>query len=213
METLEPRARRGDQRDRAGAELEPMPEVEEAFEEIEVDAPARRDHHGLGQRQADDAAGRRGAARARHPLRGARAVGPPRSRGGRRLRAQRAHARPAGDHRRRRHVGGAARRRRRAHRPAGDRRPDQGQEHRRRRPRRAAVDRADAARRAGRVRRDQRRAQRGRAGRAHPRAAERRRDRPLHAPGDGARSGPSSASSRPGSRSSSPSARRSPSAA
>ena len=41
------------------ATAEPMPEVEAAFEEIEVDAPAGRDHHGLEERQAEDAAGRR----------------------------------------------------------------------------------------------------------------------------------------------------------
>ena len=39
METLEPAARHRDERGRARVELEPMPEVEEAFEEIEVDAP------------------------------------------------------------------------------------------------------------------------------------------------------------------------------
>ena len=60
-----------------------MPEVEEAFEEIEVDAPAGRDHHGLGERQAEDAARRQGAAGGGHPLRGAGDERPPRSREGR----------------------------------------------------------------------------------------------------------------------------------
>ena len=69
MEVAEPNEGRSTEtetatEDRAGA-AEPMPEVEAAFEEIEVDAPLRRDHHGLEERQAEDAARRRGAPGAR----------------------------------------------------------------------------------------------------------------------------------------------------
>ena len=70
---------------------------------------AGRDHHGLEERQAEDAAGRQGAAGGRHPLRGAGDERPPRPRDGPRVLHQRADARAEGDHRRRRDVGGAAR--------------------------------------------------------------------------------------------------------
>ena len=70
---------------------------------------AGRDHHGLEERQAEDAAGRQGAARGRDPLRGAGDERPPRPREGPRVLHERPHARAEGDHRRRRDVGGAAR--------------------------------------------------------------------------------------------------------
>ena len=119
-----------------------------------------------------------GAARRRHPLRGAGDERPPRPRDGPRVLHERADAGAEGDHRRRRDVGGAARRRRRPHRPAGDRRADPRQGARR--PRRAALGGADAARDPGRLRRDRRRQERRRARRAD----NQRDDPPLHAPGD-----------------------------
>src|SRR4029077_877035 len=69
---------------------------------------------------------------------------------GPRVLPERAHARPQGDHRRRRDVGGATGSRRRPHRPAGERRADPRQEPRG--PRRAALGVADAARNPGRLR-------------------------------------------------------------
>ena len=185
---------------------------------------AGRDHHGLRERQARDASPRRTSCRSAGS--GSRcACCPPtatprpwpttpatRTCAGLRVII-------AGG----RHVGRASRCRRRPHRPAGDRRPDQGQEHRRRRARRAAVGGADASRRSGRVRGDQRRAQRGGARRPHPRvlcgcAAEARAsrlrrslDRALHAPRDGARLVRAAQARGLARRSSSPSARRSPS--
>ena len=129
-----------------GAVTQTEPETE--FDDLDVDAPLRRDHHGLEVRHARDGEGGRGPHREGHPLRDPRDVRPPRPRHGRRLLPQRAHARAAGDHRRRRPVGRAARRGRRAQRPAGHRRPALEPPERHGRPRRDPLDRADAARRA-----------------------------------------------------------------
>src|SRR4029079_5898279 len=124
---------------------------------------ARRDHHGLGERQAEDAAGRQGTRGGGHPLRGPGDERAPDARPRRRVLQGRADEGAEGDHRRSGDERGAPRRRRRPHEPAGDRRPDRRQEPRRHG--RAARDRADAARRAGRVhgrrRRQERRALRG----------------------------------------------------
>ena len=165
-------------------ELEPLPEGEQEFEGIEVDAPRVGIIMGSESDKPADAARERRAEGARHPLRGAGAVGPPPARGGRRLRAQRPHARPEGDHRRRRHVRGAPGSGGRAHGPAGDRRAAEGQEHGRRRARRPALHRPDAPGRAGRLRVHQRRAQRRPCWPPASSAAceQQRRDLPLHAP-------------------------------
>ena len=128
----------------ASAPPEPMPEVEAAFEEIEVDAPRVGIIMGSKNDKPKMQPAGAGAAGGRDPLRGPGDERPPRPREGARVLPRRAHARPQGDHRRRRDVGGAARGRRRAHRPAGDRRADPRQEPRR--PRRAALGGADAAR-------------------------------------------------------------------
>ena len=70
---------------------------------------AGRDHHGIGERQAEDAAGRQGPRGRRHPLRGPGDERPSQPRHGRRVLQGRADARAEGDHRRRRHERGAAR--------------------------------------------------------------------------------------------------------
>src|SRR5215211_4594735 len=127
--------------------------------------PTGRDHPGLGERRADDAAGRRGPARGRDSLRGAGGERPPRSRPGARLLRECADAGAEGDHRRRGNVRRAAWVRRLPHRPARDRRSNRRQEPRR--ARRAAVRGSDAARRPGRVRGDRRREERRPARSAH----------------------------------------------
>src|SRR5262249_20913882 len=124
-----------------------------------------RDHHGLEKRQAQDAAGRGGAPRRRHPLRGAGDERPSRSRARSRVLHQRPDAGTEGDHRRRRDVGGPARRRRRPHRPAGGRGADPRQEPRR--SRRPPLRGPDAPRRPGRLRRRRRREKRRIAGGPH----------------------------------------------
>ena len=83
-----------------------------------------RDHHGVGQRQAEDAARRQGPRGGGHPLRGPRDERPPDARPGRRVLQGGADAGPEGDHRRCRDERRPPRRRRRPHQPAGDRRPD-----------------------------------------------------------------------------------------
>ena len=88
---------------------EAMTEVEAELEEIEVDAPRVGIVMGSKSDMPEMEKAGEGARGARHPLRDPRDVGAPRSRGRRRLRQERAHARAAGDHRRRRAVGGAAR--------------------------------------------------------------------------------------------------------
>ena len=130
--------------------------VAETAPEMEADpgrrAP-RRDHHGLEVRRRRHGGRGEGAGGGGGDLRGARHVRAPRARRRRRLLQERADARAARDHRRRRAVRRAAGHRRRAHRPAGHRRPPHEPDVRARRARRAAVDHADAARRAGRLRR------------------------------------------------------------
>src|SRR5690349_14523747 len=125
---------------------------------------ARRDHHGLEERQAEDAAGRQSARGSRHPLRGAGDERPPRPGAGARVLPERADARPQGDHRRGGDVGRAARSCGGPHRPASDRGADPRQEPRR--ARRAALGGADAARDSGRLRRNRRSEKRRRARRA-----------------------------------------------
>src|SRR5436190_5197599 len=109
-----------------------------------------RDHHGLEERQAKDAAGRPGAPGRRHPLRGARHERPPGPREGARVLPRGAQARAQGHHRGCRDVSRAAGRRGGPHRPSGHRSTALRKEPRR--PRCAAVRRADAARCAGWVR-------------------------------------------------------------
>ena len=146
-----------------GEAVETMPEVEEAFEEIEVDAPLVGII--MGSKNDKPKLQPAGEALQDHGIRYE-------------VRVLSAHRTPdetrdycinarmrglkviiAGG----RHVGRAARVRGGPHRPAGDRRPDLGQEPRR--PRRAALRGADAAGRPGRLRRDRRREERGRPGR------------------------------------------------
>ena len=87
----------------------PRPDrVESEFEGLGGRRSASRDHHGLQERHARDGEGGAGAGGARDPPRGARDVGPPRARHRQRVREERADARPAGDHRRRRPVRRAA---------------------------------------------------------------------------------------------------------
>ena len=165
-----------------------MPEVEEAFEEIEVDAPLV----GIIMGSTNDKPKMQPAGEAlqerRDPLRGAGDERPPRPRAGRASTAT--HARMRGL---RVIIAGAGMsaalpgRRRRAHRPAGDRRADLGQEPRR--ARRAALGRADAARRAGRLRGDRRRQER-RPARGPDHQLLRPRDPPLHPRRRSAPSGP-----------------------
>ena len=146
-------------------------ELETELEDLEVDAP----RVGILMGSKSDMEAMQSAAeelkQARHPARGPRDVRAPRPRRGRRLRQERPHARAAGDHRRRRAVRRAARRRGRAHGPAGDRRAADVLEVGGGRAGRPAVDRPDAAGRAGGLRRRRQRAQRRRAGGADPRPA------------------------------------------
>src|SRR5262245_10848507 len=136
----------------------------------ERDRPRTRRHRARQrQRSRRDARSGEGARRARGRERGGRHLGPPDARADPRIRHDRARARSRRADRRRGWSRGAPRRARRLVAPAGHRRAGRGDAARR--ARRAALDRADAERRAGRDRGDRQvgRRQRGLARRPDPR--------------------------------------------